>query len=256
MRDAPIGFFDSGVGGLSVLRCAIDVMPEENYIYFGDSAHAPYGVRSKEEVLALTLQAADRLMQQKIKALDVACNTATSIAVEALRKALPIPVISMEPAIKPALERTEGKILLMATCVTLESERVNALIRKLDTQSRIIKVPCPRLAEEIEKEVFGHSDLEEYLKEVLQDFRSCDASAVVLGCTHYSFISERIRRLLGEKVWIFDGIDGTVAHLRELLIQKGIKRDHKEKGSVSVQSSKKDDKTLALYHKLLSGGML
>ena len=170
MRDAPIGFFDSGVGGLSVLRCAIDVMPEENYIYFGDSAHAPYGVRSKEEVLALTLQAADRLMQQKIKALVVACNTATSIAVEALRKALPIPVISMEPAIKPALERTEGKILLMATCVTLESERVNALIRKLDTQSRIIKVPCPRLAEEIEKEVFGHSDLEEYLKEVLQDF--------------------------------------------------------------------------------------
>lgn len=256
MIDAPIGFFDSGVGGLSVLRHAIDVMPEENYIYFGDSAHAPYGVRPREEVLALTLQAADRLMKQEIKALVVACNTATSIAVESLRKVLPVPVISMEPAIKPALEQTEGKILLMATCVTLESERVNALIRKLDTQGRIIKVPCPQLAEKIEKEAFGRSGLEEYLKELLQDFRGCGASAVVLGCTHYSFISARIRQLLGENVLIFDGIDGTVAHLRELLVQRGIKRNHEEKGSVNVQSSKKDEGTLALYSKLLSGGML
>ena len=246
MIDAPIGFFDSGVGGLSVLRHAIEVMPEENYIYFGDSAHAPYGVRPKEEVLALTLQAADRLMQQGIKALVVACNTATSIAVEALRKTLPVPVVSMEPAIKPALERTDGKILLMATCVTL--------IRKLDTRDRIFKIPCPQLAEEIEKEAFGRSALEKYLKELLQGVPK--ASAVVLGCTHYAFVSRRICQLLGEDVLIFDGIDGTVAHLRELLIQRGIKRSQEKKGSVIVESSKTDDGTLALYSKLLSGGIL
>ena len=254
MIDAPIGFFDSCVGGLSVLRHAIEVMPEENYIYFGDSAHAPYGVRPKEEVLALTLQAADRLMQQGIKALVVACNTATSIAVEALRKTLPVPVVSMEPAIKPALERTDGKILLMATCVTLESERVKALIRKLDTRDRIFKIPCPQLAEEIEKEAFGRSALEKYLKELLQGVPK--ASAVVLGCTHYAFVSRRICQLLGEDVLIFDGIDGTVAHLRELLIQRGIKRSQEKKGSVIVESSKTDDGTLALYSKLLSGGIL
>lgn len=256
MVDAPIGFFDSGVGGLSVLKHALAVMPEENYIYFGDSANAPYGVRSREEVLSLTMAAVEKLLQQGIKALVIACNTATSIAVESLRKRLSIPVISMEPAIKPALEQTEGKVLLMATCVTLEAKRVNALIQKLDTKDRVIKVACPRLAEEIEKEVFGHSCLDAYLAELLAGFKSDKASAVVLGCTHYSFIQARIRRILGEHIRVFDGIDGTVAHLEELLIQQGIKRKKGTVGSVVIESSKKDAETLTLYKKLLSGGIL
>ncbi len=256
MIDAPIGFFDSGVGGLSVLKHAVEVMPEENYIYFGDSANAPYGVRTREEVLDLTFQAVNNLMKQNIKALVIACNTATSVAVEALRGELSIPVISMEPAVKPALEQTQGTVLLMATCVTLDSERVNALIHKWDTEKRILKVPCPNLAEEIEKEAFGQSHLAEYLKELLSDFENCGVSAVVLGCTHYAFVRERIQRILGENIAIFDGIDGTVAHLRELLIQRKIKREENALGSVKVESSKKDSGTLELYNHLLSGGIL
>ena len=255
MLDRPIGFMDSGVGGLSVLRAAVKAMPEENFIYYGDSRNAPYGEKTREEVRKLTLNAVDHLLEKHIKALVIACNTATSVTVDELRKTLDIPVVSIEPAIKPALEQTDGRVLLLATDVTLASPRVNRLIDRFDFSHRVVKVSCQRLAAEIEREVLATSDLENYLTEILDPYRNCGATAAVLGCTHYPFIRDRISRHLGG-VAIFDGIDGTVRHLKNLLTEQQLKRPEKEKGTVTLESSLSDDRTIALYHQVFCGGKL
>lgn len=256
MQNRPIGFFDSGVGGLSVLKYALQVMPEENYIYFGDSLNAPYGTKSREQVFTLTETAINKLIEQGVKAVVIACNTATSIAVDELRKKINIPIISMEPAIKPALEQTNGKVLLLATEVTVSSERVSMLINKYDTENRVFKVPCPQLAKKIEEAVFGKSDIEEYLFELLKPVKDINATAVVLGCTHYPFVKEEIKKIIGNDVKIFDGIDGTVSHLKEILIKNNIKNVEQTKGYLKIQSSMNGEKTLELYKKLLNGGIL
>ncbi len=250
MNDSPIGFFDSGVGGLSVLRRALEVMPEENYIYFGDSLNAPYGTKSRDEVFKLTENAVNTLVEKGVKAIVIACNTATSICVDTLRRELDIPIISMEPAIKPALENTDGKVLLLATNVTLSSERVNSLIAKYDTSGRVIKVPCAYLAGKIEQAVFSECDVRGYIEELLRQYKGIGATAAVLGCTHYPFIKKRICECFGDIV-IFDGIEGTVSHLKDVLEQCGLKRRSDGKGNVEIMSSKNDARTLLLYEKLI-----
>ena len=256
MRNNPIGFFDSGVGGLSVLRYAIEKMPEENYIYFGDSLNAPYGTKSKEEVFSLTENGVKNLVKQGAKAVVVACNTATSIAVDRLRKDIKIPIISMEPAIKPALEQTNGKVLLLATSVTVSSTRVNALIDKYDIEKRVIKIPCPELAKKIEEAVFKKNVIDEYLNELLSPLKKLDATAVVLGCTHYPFVKENIKKVLGSDLKIYDGINGTISHLKDILIQNNLKKLSEDKGYLKIQSSLQSENTLELYNKLLNGGIL
>ncbi len=257
MRNQPIGFFDSGVGGLNVLRYAQTVMPEENFIYYGDSLNAPYGTKSKEQVRAFTLSAVDKLMAQDVKALVIACNTATSVVVDELRAKLAIPVISMEPAIKPAVEKTVGRVLLMATSVTLASSRVERLIERFDKTGRVLKVPCPSLAEKIEAAVFNGEvgELNSYVTEILAPYKNIGATAVVLGCTHYPFIKNLIFDNLGTEIQIFDGIDGTVSHLKEILIAQNIKKLDDNKGYVKIESSKKDN-AIELYNSLLMGGIL
>ncbi len=256
MQNKPIGFFDSGVGGLSVLKCALSFMPEENYIYFGDSLNAPYGTKSSEEVYYLTEKAVFNLIDQGAKAIVIACNTATSIAVDKLREKVNVPIVSMEPAIKPALEQTSGNVLLLATSVTVSSERVNKLIQKLDCDQRIIKVPCQYLAKKIEEAVFSKTDLDEYLNELFKPYKNSSVSAVVLGCTHYPFISHKIKSILGDDIRIYDGIEGTVLHLKDVLIKNNIKNFSDKKGYVQIKSSLKDSKATELYNKLLNGGIL
>ena len=114
-KQQKIGFFDSGLGGISVLRDAYFLMPEEDYIYFGDTANAPYGTKKQEQIISMTMNGVDYLLSNNIKALVIACNTATSAAIEKIRQFVSIPVIGMEPAIKPALEHTKGNVLMMAT---------------------------------------------------------------------------------------------------------------------------------------------
>lgn len=256
MQEDPIGFFDSGVGGISVLKRAVEIMPEENYIYFGDSLNAPYGTKTKEQVFELTESAIKRLVKKNVKAIVVACNTATSIAVDELRKTTNVPIISMEPAIKPALEKTNGKILLLATNVTLSSDRVNKLIEKYDKENRVIKLPCPELAKKIEEAVFKNNNIDDYIFEILAPFKEENVTAVVLGCTHYPFVKDKIINVLDKNVVVFDGIDGTVAHLKEILIENNIKNLSKDKGTVTLESSLKENNTIELYNKLLFGGIL
>lgn len=251
MPNRPIGFFDSGLGGISVLKYAKQIMPCENFIYFGDSANAPYGTKTNEQVFALVNEAVDNLLAQNIKALVLACNTATSVTVEYLRKTKNIPIISMEPAIKPALNETDGNILLLATEVTIASTRVQELIKKYDTNSRVIAVPSHYLAEKIEKSFFENNDLDNYLNELLLPYKDKNITAIVLGCTHYPFVAEKIASYF-KNARVYDGILGTVTHLKNVLKEQNLLNSHG--GDVKILSSDKD--MIEKYLFLFNGGKL
>ncbi len=251
MPERPIGFFDSGLGGISVLKHAKKIMPNENFIYFGDSANAPYGTKTNEQVFTLVNTAVDKLLEQDIKALVLACNTATSVAVEQMRKTKNIPIISMEPAIKPALEETSGNVLLIATEVTIASKRVSELISKYDKNSRVIKVPSHFLAEKIEKSFFEKNDLDDYLADLLTPYQDKNVSAIVLGCTHYPFAADKIASYF-KNAKVYDGIFGTVAHLKNVLNEKSLL--NKSGGDVKFLSS--DEDMIDKYLFLFNGGKL
>ena len=143
----PIGFFDSGLGGISVLRETVRLLPGENYLYYGDSLNAPYGGRTAEDVQALTSSAAEKLVASGAKALVIACNTATAAAIRKLREEYPeLPIVGTEPAVKPAVERHPGgRILVLATVMTLKEEKFSALREQYAHDAEIIPVPCPGL---------------------------------------------------------------------------------------------------------------
>lgn len=255
MINKSIGFFDSGVGGLSVLKEACALMPEENYIYYGDSANAPYGEKSREEIFELTMRGIGYLMSNDIKALVIACNTATSAVIDELRKEVDIPVIGMEPAIKPALAAVEGKVLMMATPATIRLERYNNLLERFNARERVVNLACNKLAGMIEHNVLSHSnELEDYLAGLLAPYKNTGIQGIVLGCTHYVFIKEDIKEAFGEDALIFDGNRGTVNRLKSVLEEKGIKRPSDAgKGAVILNSSSDDQFSMKTYSKLFYG---
>ena len=255
MINKSIGFFDSGVGGLSVLKEACALMPEENYIYYGDSANAPYGEKSREEIFELTMRGIGYLMSNDIKALVIACNTATSAVIDELRKEVDIPVIGMEPAIKPALAAVEGKVLMMATPATIRLERYNNLLERFNARERVVNLACNKLAGMIEHNVLSHSnELEDYLAGLLAPYKNTGIQGIVLGCTHYVFIKEDIKEAFGEDVLIFDGNHGSVNRLKCVLEENGIKRPSAAgKGAVILNSSSDDQFSMKTYSKLFYG---
>ena len=209
-RQDYIAVFDSGLGGLSVLRHLRRRMPGERFLYYGDSAHAPYGVRSRADVEALTLNAADRLMRRGLKALVVACNTATSAAIGALREKYPeLIVVGIEPALKLAADRFPGgRIGVMATPVTLREEKFSLLLARYAASCQVYKIPAPQLVPLIEEGRVDTPIMEQTLHTLLDPFAS-RMDALVLGCTHFPFASHAMERLLGPKVAVLDGGDGT-----------------------------------------------
>lgn len=249
----PIGFLDSGVGGLSVMREAIKIMPNENYIYFGDSKNAPYGVKSTKEIRDLTFKAVELLIGKGIKGLVVACNTATSAAVRELRSVYPsMPLVGIEPAIKPAVElKRDGKILIMATPMTIKQEKFNLLLDKYKDKAEIIPIPCAGLMEFIENGVLEGIELEYYLKEKLSGYSSDNISSVVLGCTHYPFVKDSISDILGDDVEIIDGGEGTAREIKRRLAEKKLLNTNKDKGKIEIYNSLDEKKIIDLSWKLI-----
>ena len=246
-----IGFFDSGVGGISVLRQAVKEMPEESYIYYGDNANAPYGNKTPEEIHRLTMSAVRHLVSKDIKALVVACNTATSVAINEIRSELSIPVISMEPAIKPALENVYGKVLVMATAATLSQRRYLRLAEHLGQPERLINCPCERLAELIEDHIRNNQDaIRAYLYNLLKEYRGT-VDGVVLGCTHYVFVKDIIKELMNN-IPVFDGNKGTIMHLKHVLIENGDKNPEGAEGQVVFDTSSDEPETINTFKWLLN----
>ena len=252
--ELPVLFFDSGVGGISILRRSVRLLPCEDYLYFGDSLHAPYGVRSLGEVRELCLNALEPLIARGVKALVVACNTATSAAIGALRECHPdLIVIGTEPAIKPAVERHEGgRILVMATPMTLKEEKFLALQAQYQPRAEIIPLPCPGLMEFVEQGVTSGGAVEGYLLDKLEPYRNVPVSAIVLGCTHYPFLTGAIRRIVGRHVEIIDGADGVAQQLRSRLAAENLLSARTEPGRVAFENSLDQPEILELCRTLLN----
>lgn len=224
MINSPIGVFDSGIGGISVLKELVDIMPSEDFLYLGDTDNAPYGSKSVNEVRELTLKAVDKLIEYGSKAIVIACNTATSAAISLIRnKHSTIPVIGLEPALKPAITfKKNPVVLVLATPVTLREKKFNELAESFKETGKIIPVPCDHLAEIIENGHTEDSIVEEYIQSILEPYMKEKPDAVVLGCTHYPLAIKTFRKLLPENVSIFDGGKGAARETQRRLAENNL----------------------------------
>ena len=246
-----IGLFDSGVGGISVLRHMLRLMPNERYLYIGDSANAPYGTKTREQVKELSFAMAEKLMKRGIKALVVACNTATSAAINDLRSAYPdLIVVGIEPALKLAADRfPKGNLGVMATPMTLREEKFDLLLHRFDSQCRVSKIPAPGLVDLIEQGRGNSAEAEILLRSLLKDYIG-NIDALVLGCTHYPFAAEAISRVLGEQVALLDGGDGTARETKRRLALAGLLNDGP--GEILIENSSENPKIIELAYRLLN----
>lgn len=250
-----VGVMDSGLGGISVLREIVRLLPEENILYYGDSANAPYGERTKEEIAALTLRIVDWFVEVGCKAVVIACNTATSAAIEEVRAKYQdsgIPILGVEPALKPAAEGTgsEGVVLVMATPATLHLEKFHELFVRFAPKTDIVIRECPGLAARIEEGNLDAPDVVELLDGLVGDLRG-KISCVVLGCTHYPFVRSALRKVLGSDIPLIDGAAGTARQLDRQLRLHGIRAAADQKGRVDWHSSIDTPEEIALYQKFM-----
>ena len=247
-----IGVFDSGVGGLSVLRHLRQQLPHEHYIYFGDNANAPYGNRSTQQVRQLTLAAAEHMLSKwSLKALVVACNTATAAAIGLLREKYPdLIIIGIEPALKLAADQFPGgRIGVMATQVTLREEKFDSLMHRFDVGCTVEKIPAPGLVELIEAGKVDTAETVALLEDILAPYTG-RLDALVLGCTHYPFAAAALRRVLGPDVALLDGGDGTARETRRRLAAADL-LNKEGNGSLTLLSSGHQEAFVTLAESLL-----
>lgn len=216
-KNQPIAFFDSGIGGLTVLHEALKILPNEQYIYFSDGDNAPYGTRPKEEVRELVLKAVEFIANQGIKALVVACNTATSVAIEDLRRRYDFPVIGMEPAVKPAVVGSQKRVLVFATELTLKEEKFKNLVASVDKNQVVDYLPLQELVMFAERFEMQEEKIVPYLQAKLSGIDLSKYGAVVLGCTHFLFFKKSMQQVLPPDIQIIDGNLGTVKNLKTKL---------------------------------------
>jgi glutamate racemase len=220
MSNKKIAFFDSGIGGLSILAEAIKQLPAEDYLYFADNLHAPYGTKSRAQVLDYAKFSVEQILKYQIKALVIACNTATSIAAEELRKSYSIPVIGMEPAVKPAIKlnySNNKKVLVLATDLTLHQPKYYSLLSQLDTQTKVDSLATPELVRFVEELVFNETEISNYFNQKLEQFDLSNYGAIVLGCTHFIFYKNFLKNYLPNHIKIVDGSTGTIKRLSQIL---------------------------------------
>jgi len=248
-----IAVFDSGVGGISVLRHLLHYLPGERFLYYGDSANAPYGSRTTEEVRQLTLAAAKKLTSEyPVKALVIACNTATAAAVKQVREAYPnLIVIGIEPALKVAADHFPGgRIGVMATEVTLREEKFDLLLHRFDENCTIAKIPAPGLVQLIEAGKVDTEETEQLLRQILKEYIG-KLDALVLGCTHYPFASKAISRVLAGQTVLLEGGDGTARETLRRLAEADLLEEGE--GEVRILNSAEDEHMIQLSWQRLKG---
>lgn len=250
-KDDWIAVFDSGVGGISVLRHLVTQLPGERLVYFGDSANAPYGTRSREEVEKLTFSVVKALLPRGLKALVVACNTATAAAIDSLRSTYPdLIIVGIEPALKLAVDHFPGgRIGVMATPMTLAEEKFSHLMARYHRDAQIYKLPAPGLVELVEAGAGNSPQAEALLRALLAPCLG-KLDAVVLGCTHYPFAAQALSRVLGPEVALLDGGEGTARETRRRLEQADLLQ--RGKGEIILENSSKDPALIALSQALLN----
>lgn len=237
--ELPVGFIDSGVGGLSVLREAVRIMPQEDYLFFGDSKNAPYGTKTVEEIRRLAFSNAEMLYRKGIKALVVACNTATSAAISILREVYTdIPVIGIEPALKPAVSIGDHpRVIVMATPLTVKGAKLHELLGRYSKDADVVALGCPGLMEFVEDGNLDGEEVRSYLKDLLLPHLKKPADAIVLGCTHYPFLKNTIQKIAGPDIRILDGGEGTARQLKRRLEEEKLLKAPGKKGHIEYEES-------------------
>jgi glutamate racemase len=247
-----VGFFDSGIGGLTVLNEALRVLPNSDYIYFADTANVPYGVKPKDEIKKHILNAASFITNFGISALVVACNTATSIAIGDLRKTYDIPIIGMEPAVKPAVIKNENsgkRVLVFATPLTLKESKFQQLVSLIDQNNIVDFLALPELVTFAESLEFDDKIIIPYLKEKLKNFKTDQYGTVVLGCTHFPFFRSNIKKVFASGIDIIDGSKGTIKRLSSVL--GNIDQTPSGCGNISFYSSGNTESDESRFQKAL-----
>lgn len=212
-----IAFFDSGIGGLSVLHHAMKILPNEEFIFFADEDNVPYGTKTREQVLCYVDAAFKFLTAQNVGAIVVACNTATSVAVRKMREKYSLPIIGMEPAIKVALDMfPQKKVLVTATEITIRGEKIHKLINRLNAKNFVNLRALQKLVDFAERQEFNSVDVEKYLREEFAPYDFENFSSIVLGCTHFNYFKDTLRKILPLHMKILDGNAGTLNQLIRL----------------------------------------
>ena len=223
MYNNPIGIFDSGMGGLTVLHQAMISLPKENYLYYADTDNVPYGLKTNEQIKKYVDDAVEFMIRKKVKAIVIACNTATSINIENLRKRYTLPIVGIEPAVKPAIRiNKEKRIMLMATPVTVRERKLKQLLKEVDKNNKVDLLPLPGLVKFAENEKFDTREVKDYLKNELRNFNLSNYSEIILGCTHFNYFKPVIRKVFPEHIRILDGSKGTVNRLSTLLRENNL----------------------------------
>jgi len=255
---ALIGVFDSGVGGLSILDEALRQLPEHDYIYLADSAHAPYGEKSSDWIAARSLTLCQHLVHQGCEALVIACNTATAQAIAQIRQALPaIPIVGVEPGIKPAAMQSQNSVVgVLATEATLKSDKFNALLETLSGNCTIIKQAGAGLVPLIEAGKANGAETLELLAQHLEPIQLAGADTLVLGCTHYPFLRKAIRSLLGESITLIDTSEAVIRQLKRQLERQGMTSTPTHLGSILFFSSNDEHRLLAMAKDLMRSDLL
>ncbi len=251
-----IGIFDSGIGGMTLLHQAMITLPKENFIFYADTDHVPYGTKTKEQVIGFVDEVMQFMLEHDCKAVVIACNTATSVAAEIMREKYEIPIIGIEPAVKPAVEQSAGKrVMVVATPLTIQEEKLKNLVEKVDDAHLVDLLALPRLVSFAEQGEFDSLQVEEYLREKLAPFSLEEYGELVLGCTHFNYFKDSFRKILPSDVRMIDGSAGTINQLKRILQNNG--QLEQNEGTVRYFASgrewvsKQDLKRMEMLHKRL-----
>ena len=237
--NSPIGIFDSGVGGISVLRALRQQIPDESVLYFGDQGHIPYGPRAMEQIRQFSEAITRFLLEQGAKIIVVACNTASAAALQYLRKIFPeVPFVGMEPAVKPAAERTHtGKVGVLATPATFQGALYASVVERFANGVELFQDTCPGLVQQIERGNLEGPEVRRILEAALQPMLEKDIDTVVLGCTHYPFVIPLIQEIVGENVRVIDPAPAVARQTGRLLEARAMRNGSGAKSEVKLYTS-------------------
>lgn len=251
MTSQAIGVMDSGVGGISVLKHIHALLPHESLMYVADSKYAPYGNKTAEEITARCMILADFLMSQNVKALVVACNTATAAAIDQLRETFDITIIGMEPAVKPAAEASKnGVIGVLATVGTLKSAQFAGLLEAYGRDVKVVTQACVGLVECIERGELDATETKALIRQYTAPLLAEGADTIVLGCTHYPFVKQTIQEIVGDKITLIDTGAAVAKQLKNKLEEKGLLSESLEKAEVHFWTNSEAENAEQVTEKL------
>jgi len=247
----PIGIFDSGVGGLSIAKCVQQLLPNEHIIYLADSLHAPYGSKPKDFIQLRVDSIARQLIDKKIKALVIACNTATVNAIDELRKKVAIPIIGVEPAIKPAAARSSSKkVGILVTEATASNRRFLTLVERFSSNVDVFIQPCPGLVELIERGDIEQPACDSLLNSFIQPLLDKGVDTLVLGCTHYPFLIDKIKKQVNHKLEIMETAEPVTRELQRQLAQRNLLAPDSQQAQYSFLSSHTSPQSESVFSEL------